>query len=385
MKFPNRVREVRLQRGLSREHLAQAAGITRQSVGLIEAGKVSPNTVTALRLASALGETVETLFADPETSVSAYWPSAASPAPGTTAPQRAYLAAIDGRWVARPAMADAAPPAAPVHAVAQTIDARQHQARLTLLAPLAEARKTVFISGCDPALGLLSEYTRVVARGHRGVWFNASNRQAVAELAAGSTHVAAVHVPDEQALWQSVRDVLPTSPVTGQPAEWVLELKPIRLARAELGWVMRPDIRSEFAGPESLTQQRWRLVNRATGSGARAVLDAELARAKVAPQQVNGYQTTVHSHLSVAATVKDNLADVGVAHAAAARLFGLAFVPIQEDVCFLLIHPRHIQTDAVQALLEALQSDKFRNELSAFGPYDVTGLGTGLTTEEEKR
>ncbi|MCL6626892.1 substrate-binding domain-containing protein [Alicyclobacillus shizuokensis] len=384
MKFPNRVREVRMQRGLSREHLAKAAGITRQSVGLIEAGKVSPNTVTALRLASALGETVETLFADPETSVDAYWSSAASPSPAAT-PQRAYLAAIDGRWVARPALADTVPPAAPVHGVVQTIDTERRQARLSLLAPLAEARKTVFISGCDPALGLLGEYTRVVARGHRGVWFNVSNRQAVVELAAGTTHVAAAHVPDEPALWQSVREALAIPSAAGQSVEWLSELRPIRLAGAELGWVMRSDVRPGFAGAASLRQQRWRLVNREPGSGARAVLDAELARAEVAPQQVNGYHTVVHSHLAVAAAVRDNLADVGVAHAAAARFFGLAFTPIQEEVCFLLIHPRHIQTDAVQALLEALQSDKFRSELSAFGPYDVTGLGTGLTTEEKQR
>ncbi|MCL6631206.1 MAG: helix-turn-helix domain-containing protein [Alicyclobacillus herbarius] len=374
MKFPNRVREVRTQLGLSRGELAQRVGVTRQSIGLIETGKVSPTTVTALRLARALGHSVEHLFHFPDDPLAARWVSAPHSV-GDSAPQRAYLASIGGHWVARPATA-ASPLTLPGHAVAEPLDGARKEARLSLLQPLSEAEKTAFVSGCDPALGLLGQYAQVVAKGYRGVWFNAGNQQAIAELWEGATHVAAVHAKDEDAL----RALLAASPRPQNPPS-DRPLHVLRLAQSQLGWVMSAKTRERFAGAESLVTERLRVVNREPGSGARTVLDAELTRARIDWQQVAGYHTLATSHLEVATAVKHGLADVGVAHAAAAAELGLAFVPIQAEVCFLLIRPDVFGHDAVQVLLEALQSDVFRTELSAFGPYDVHGFGNVQTWE----
>src|SRR5260370_34516142 len=60
MRIP--LREARLRRGLLQEELARAARISRQALSAIEAGRASPSTPVALRLASALGESVEDLF-----------------------------------------------------------------------------------------------------------------------------------------------------------------------------------------------------------------------------------------------------------------------------------------------------------------------------------
>ena len=58
----NRVREIRLKRGLTQEALGEAVGLTRQSVIAIEKGRFTPSVYTALKLADALGATVEELF-----------------------------------------------------------------------------------------------------------------------------------------------------------------------------------------------------------------------------------------------------------------------------------------------------------------------------------
>ena len=52
----------RAQRGLTQAHLADLSGITRKSINAIEMGHMVPSTVLSLRLAQALGVTVEALF-----------------------------------------------------------------------------------------------------------------------------------------------------------------------------------------------------------------------------------------------------------------------------------------------------------------------------------
>ena len=58
----NRVRDLRLERGLTQEQLGQAVGLTRQSIIAIEKGRFTPSIHTALVLARELGTTVGDLF-----------------------------------------------------------------------------------------------------------------------------------------------------------------------------------------------------------------------------------------------------------------------------------------------------------------------------------
>jgi putative transcriptional regulator len=52
----------RASHDLTQEDLAQLVGVTRKSINAIEAGRMVPSTVLALKLARALGVTVEALF-----------------------------------------------------------------------------------------------------------------------------------------------------------------------------------------------------------------------------------------------------------------------------------------------------------------------------------
>lgn len=59
----NRLREAREARGLTQAELASAIGVSRKTVNTVENGVFVPSTVIALKLAAALGEPVEALFA----------------------------------------------------------------------------------------------------------------------------------------------------------------------------------------------------------------------------------------------------------------------------------------------------------------------------------
>jgi putative transcriptional regulator len=62
MDLENRLREIRQDRGLTQEALAQATGVTRQTIIAVEQGKFRPSVELALRLARELDVSVHQVF-----------------------------------------------------------------------------------------------------------------------------------------------------------------------------------------------------------------------------------------------------------------------------------------------------------------------------------
>ena len=62
MKLDNSLSQLRTARGLSAAQLADAVGVSRQTIYAIESGDYLPNTAVALKLAAAMGVAVEQIF-----------------------------------------------------------------------------------------------------------------------------------------------------------------------------------------------------------------------------------------------------------------------------------------------------------------------------------
>lgn len=62
--FGERVRDLRLERGLSQERLAEAADLHRNHLGTVERGEQNPTLDSILALATALGVPPARLFED---------------------------------------------------------------------------------------------------------------------------------------------------------------------------------------------------------------------------------------------------------------------------------------------------------------------------------
>jgi putative transcriptional regulator len=62
MEYENRLRIARIEKGLTQEQLAEMAGVTRQTIGLIEAGKYNPTLKLCLKLADVTGKGLDDLF-----------------------------------------------------------------------------------------------------------------------------------------------------------------------------------------------------------------------------------------------------------------------------------------------------------------------------------
>jgi putative transcriptional regulator len=61
-RLTNRLREERARRSLTQAELATLVDVSRKTINTVENGVFVPSTVLALRLAKALGTTVEALF-----------------------------------------------------------------------------------------------------------------------------------------------------------------------------------------------------------------------------------------------------------------------------------------------------------------------------------
>ena len=128
-------------------------------------------------------------------------------------------------------------------------------------------------------------------------------------------------------------------------------------------------------GIEDFARPDISIANREPGSGSRALLDAHLKQLGVSPKKVRGYGLEVQGHLPAAWQVQSGTADACIATGAAARLFGLGFIPLVSERYDLAIRRQHLELPAVQALLDILGRSSFRRELEGLGGYDTRAAG----------
>ncbi len=58
----NRIRVARAEVRMTQQQLAEAIGVSRQTINAIESGRFVPSTVLALKMARLFGKSVEELF-----------------------------------------------------------------------------------------------------------------------------------------------------------------------------------------------------------------------------------------------------------------------------------------------------------------------------------
>ena len=58
----NRVRELRMGRGMTQEEIAERVGVSRQTIISIESGRYNPSIVLAYKLARAFDHSIEEVF-----------------------------------------------------------------------------------------------------------------------------------------------------------------------------------------------------------------------------------------------------------------------------------------------------------------------------------
>jgi len=138
---------------------------------------------------------------------------------------------------------------------------------------------------------------------------------------------------------------------------------------------------SREAAVQSMTECRdngLRFLNRQEGSGVRALVDHLLLKEGIAPAQIQGYDTHVFTHNEVVRSVAARTSDVGIAAESVAASSPLVFFPIFDERFDLVVKKDVFFDRHVQAFVEFIRSEQFRDLLKTMKGYSDRETGKVL-------
>ena len=118
-----------------------------------------------------------------------------------------------------------------------------------------------------------------------------------------------------------------------------------------------------------------RYVNRQRGAGTRVLLDHELGQRGISPDAIGGYAREEPTHLAVAAAIAAGRGDAGLGIMAAARAFGLDFVPVTREPYDLVVTADAMASPLLAPLWALLHSDRFKAAVEELGGYTAKEMG----------
>jgi excisionase family DNA binding protein len=149
----------------------------------------------------------------------------------------------------------------------------------------------------------------------------------------------------------------------------------VQLFYRQLGLIVAPGNPLKLRAIADLARPKVRLINRQAGSGTRLYLDHEFGRLKINGARINGYQTSVSTHVEAGLRVLRGEAHAGVATLTTAQLLGLDFVPLARERFDAVIARERFFWPAIQTLLNIVGSREFRGRLEAMGGYECAESG----------
>jgi molybdate-binding protein len=226
----------------------------------------------------------------------------------------------------------------------------------------------ILVAGCDPGISVLSRH--VQPAGIELVLAHRNSSQSLALLKEGCIHIAGTHLKDEASgesnLPQIGKLFAKNSVAVIAYAVW------------EEGILTAAGNPKKVQGIEDFARKDIAIVNRETGAGSRALLDSHLQQLGIARKAVRGYDRLAPGHLPAAWQVQSCAVDCCLATRAAARLFGLHFIPLVSERYDLVIRKHHLDSPRIQNLLDILSRSSFRRELEGLGGYDTRVAGQRL-------
>jgi len=205
-----------------------------------------------------------------------------------------------------------------------------------------------------------------------------SAEEALASLNRGVCDVAGFHVPVEgkkggmsQAMFESYHRYL-------KPRVH----KIIKFITRRQGLMIKPDNPKQIEGLKDLIRKDVKFINRQKDSGTRALLDELLRQQKLSTGKIAGYDDEEFTHSAVAAFVAAGMADVGMGVEAAARQFGLDFIPLSSEYYLLVCHNKTLKQEAMVRLLEHIQSESFQDAVRLLPGYSPDDCGEIVSIED---
>jgi len=225
----------------------------------------------------------------------------------------------------------------------------------------------------DPILDMLQTYMRKTYPEFYIFSSNTGSTEGLKALNKGYTDIAWSHLFDPKTKEYNI-PFFPT---------YLPDVKPalVNLFCRDLGFVVALKNPLRVKGFDDLAQKGVRFINRQAGSGTRVLLDHQLKGLRIPSSKILGYDREVYTHFEVGLSILSKEADVGIATMAVSRLLGLGFIPITQERFDMILNQSTFFEKGVQALIEVLNSQEFRDRVGHLGGYEFKHSGKILYSE----
>lgn len=248
----------------------------------------------------------------------------------------------------------------------QTAPPKIVTAQSSLLNGTVSHEPEFILSGQDVILDILSNYLRQY--GIRALRAYVGSFESILSLYQDNVQIATSHLWDgdsEDYNLPYVRRLMP-----GTHAVLV------NLSYRMQGFYVQKENPKQLHSWTDLTRPDITFLNRRKGSGSRILLDEKLMKLKIPSSAINGYQTEIGSHLTLANAISQGQADVGLGTGRVTRqIENLDFIPLQEERYDMIIKKDAFYSKEVQCIMNILNSSEFLCELAGISGNDYRNLG----------
>ena len=243
----------------------------------------------------------------------------------------------------------------------ETVDAE-------LLRTQEEIENNVLIIGShDIILDILADEIKIVqpevtiSSGHVG------SLAGLTALRRGLAHIAGTHLLDEATGEYNVPYI---KRLFGEN-----QIALINLAYRQQGLIIERGNPKGIKSLQDLAEKDLTFINRQRGSGTRILLDYELNRLGIKPDDIVGYERELYTHLAIAAAVKSGAADAGLGILSVAKALELDFVPVAEERYDIAIPVNFLELPQINAILDLITRETFQQRIESLGGYVLRDAG----------
>jgi len=242
------------------------------------------------------------------------------------------------------------------------------EVEIELLAPLPQVERTLLCTGShDLCLDVLGDFLRQEDPAYPLASTHVGSLGGIMALKQGMCHIAGSHLLDPSD--GSYNTSYIRKHLAGR------DIRIVTLVYREQGFIVAQGNPKQIHSVHDLFGKGVRFINRQAGSGTRVLLDYELSRHNLDPDDIDGYQQDEYTHMAVAVAVLSGKVDVGLGIKSAARALGLDFVPLIEERYDLLIPGELFATPMIQAVLTVINTERFKQTVAGMGGYSTRETG----------
>ena len=139
-----------------------------------------------------------------------------------------------------------------------------------------------------------------------------------------------------------------------------------------LGFIAKDRTVTSFA---DLVSRNLRFINRQRGSGVRTLVDHLIDTEGVSPADISGLEDEAFTHVDVVHHIRSGRADAGIVTESSAGSANLPFQKILEERFDMIVRKELFFDKNIQAFVEFLKSESFRDLLKEMEGYDSRDTG----------